>query len=128
MKRIFRTKTFTRWMRKVGLTDKSLHKAVTEMIHGLIDADLGGHIVKKRIALPSQGKRGGTRTIVATKLSDRWFFLYGFSKNERSSIDKDELQALQETAKVLLAFDDQQLATALSAGEIEEVCDGNDQT
>lgn len=112
----------------MGLTDKSLYKAVTEMILGLVDADLGGHIVKKRIALPSQGKRGGTRTIVATQLSDRWFFLYGFSKNERSNIDKDELQALQETAKMFLAFDDQQLATALTAGEIEEVCDGNDQT
>jgi DNA-binding transcriptional regulator YiaG len=41
------------------------------MAGGLIDADLGGHVVKKRVALPGQGKRGGARTIVATKLAER---------------------------------------------------------
>lgn len=98
------------------------------MVQGLIDADLGGHVVKKRVALPGQGKHGGARTIVATKLADRWFFLYGFGKNERANIDKDELKVLQEVAKDLLGFDDRQLATALVAGEIVEVCNGNDQT
>ena len=93
---------------------------------GLIDADLGGHVVKKRVALPGQGKRGGARTIVATILAERWFFLYGFSENERSNIDKDELRALQEVAKELLGFDDRQLGIAVRAGEIVEVFDGND--
>lgn len=65
-------------MRKAGLTDDALRDAVTETVLGLIDADLGGHVVKKRLALPGQGKRGGARTIVATRLADRWFFLYGF--------------------------------------------------
>jgi hypothetical protein len=115
-------------MRKAGLTDDALCEAVAEMVQGLIDADLGGHVVKKRVALPGQGKRGGARTIVATKLADRWFFLYGFGKNERANIDKDELKVLQEVAKDLLGFDDRQLATALAAGEIVEVCNGNDQT
>ena len=73
-----------------------------------------------------QGKRGGARTIVATKLAERWFFLYGFSKNERSNIDNDELRALQEVAKDLLGFDDRQLDIALRAGEILEVRDGDD--
>lgn len=127
MRRVFRTRTFTRWMKKTGLTDDDLCVAVAEMIGGLVDADLGGHVVKKRVALPGRGKRGGARTIVATKMADRWFFLYGFGKNERASIDKDELKVLQEVAKELLEFDDRQLATALSAGEIVEVCDGNDE-
>ena len=83
MRRVFRTRTFTRWMRKAGLTDDALCDAVSEMAQGLVDADLGGHVVKKRVALPGQGKRGGARTIVATKMADRWFFLYGFGKNER---------------------------------------------
>ena len=96
------------------------------MTLGLVDADLGGHVVKKWVTLPRQGKRGGARTIVATKIADRWFFLYGFGKNERANIDKDELKVFQEVAKELLGFDDRQLATALSAGEIVEVCDGND--
>jgi hypothetical protein len=127
MKRVFRTRTFTRWMRKVGLTDDALCEAVYEMAQGLVDADLGGQVVKKRVALPGQGKRGGARTIVATKQSDRWFFLYGFGKNERANIDRDELKVLQEAAKELLGFSERQLLTALSAGEIVEVCYGNEE-
>lgn len=127
MTRVFRTRTFTRWMRKSGLTDDALCDAVSEMTQGLVEADLGGHVVKKRVALPGQGKRGGARTIVATKMADRWFFLYGFGKNERVSIDKDELKVFQEMAKELLGFDDRQLATALTAGEIMEVCNGDDE-
>ena len=126
IRRVFRTRTFSRWMRKADLTDFALCKAVSEMSQGLIDADLGGHVVKKRVALPGQGKRGGARTIIATKMADRWFFLYGFGKNERANIDKDELKVFQEVAKEYLGFNDCQLMTALSAGEIVEVCDGND--
>ena len=122
MRRVFKTRTFTRSMKKTGLTDAALCVAVQEMCEGLIDADLGGSIVKKRVALPGYGKRGGARTIVATKMAGRWFFLFGFSKNERSNIDKDELRALQEVAAELLGFDDQQLTTALNAGEIVEIC------
>lgn len=123
---VYRTRTFTRWMHKAGLTDEALCHAVAEMQQGLVDADLGGHVVKKRVALPGWGKRGGARTIVATKMADRWFFLYGFGKNERANIGNDELKMFQEVAKELLGFDDRQLLVALTAGEILEVCDGND--
>jgi len=113
-------------MKKAGLTDAALCAAVEEMSQGLVDADLGSDIVKKRVALPGQGKRGGARTIVATKMAGHWFFLYGFNKNERSNIDKNELRVLQEVAKELLGFDDRQLTIALVAGEIVEICDGDD--
>ena len=76
----------------MGLTDVALNRVVHEMSEGLVDADLGGAIYKKRVALPGRGKSGGARTIVATRLSARWFFLYGFGKNDRSNIDKDELR------------------------------------
>jgi hypothetical protein len=125
--RVFRTRTFDRSMKRSGVTDRALWAAVLEMSGGLIDADLGGHVVKKRVALPGQGKRGGARTIVATKLAERWFFLYGFRKNERANIDKDELRALQEVAKDLLRLDDRQLDIALQDGEIVEVRDGNEE-
>lgn len=115
-------------MQKTGLADGSLYQAVSEMARGLVDADLGGNVVKKRVALPGRGKRGGARTIVATNWGDRWFFLYGFGKNERANIDKDELKFFQEVAKELLEFDDQRIANALSAGEIVEVFHGNDET
>lgn len=127
MKEVFRTRAFTRWMLKAGLSDSMLCKAVSEMESGLIDADLGGYVLKKRVALPGRGKRGGARTIVATNLENRWFFLYGFGKNERANIDKSELRLFQEVAAELLGLDDRQIAVALSAGEIEEVCHGNDQ-
>jgi hypothetical protein len=112
-------------MRKAGLADEALCRAVAEMAQGLIDADLGGHLVKKRVALPGQGKRGGARTIVAGKLADRWFFPYGFAKNERANIDKEELKVLQQIGKELLALNDRKLKLDLSAGEIVEVCNGS---
>lgn len=115
-------------MRKTSLSEDALCDAVSEMTQGMVDADLGGGLVKKRVALPGQGKRGGARTIVATKVEGHWFFLYRFRKNERASIDRDELKMLQEVAKELLGFDEQQLAAALSAGEIMELCHGNKPT
>ena len=127
MRRVFLTRTFTRWMRKAGLTGDALCNAVSEMAQGLVDADLGGNVLKKRVALPGQGRRGGARTIVASKMADRWFFLYGFGKNERANIDKDELKVLQEIAKDLLGFDAKQLTSALVAGEIVEVCNDNNE-
>lgn len=68
-KRAFKTKTFSKWMRKADLKDQDLFVAVTEMEAGLIDADLGGNVYKKRIALPGIGKRAGARTLVAGKFS-----------------------------------------------------------
>ncbi len=113
-------------MKKAGLADADLWNAALEMSQGLVDADLGGHVLKKRVALPGQGKRGGARTIVATKMAGRWFFIYGFNKNERANIRQDELKVFQEVAKELLAFDDRQLSTALAVGEILEVRNGNE--
>ncbi len=74
MRRVFLTRTFTRWMRKAGLASDALCNAVSEMAQGLVDADLGGNVLKKRVALPGQGRRGGARTLVASKMADRWFF------------------------------------------------------
>lgn len=71
MDRVFKTRHFSRWARKVGLSDRASCLAVEEMAQGLIDADLGGSIVKKRIGLAGRGKRGGARTLVATNKDDR---------------------------------------------------------
>jgi hypothetical protein len=108
-------------MRRSELTDAVLRKAVGEMVEGLVDADLGGHLFKKRVALPGQGKRGGARTIVATRRTGQWFFVFGFGKSERANIDDNELKVLREMAKTLLELEDRQLAEALTAGEIMEV-------
>ena len=74
------------------------------------------------------GKRGGARTIVATKRAARWIFLYGFEKNERAIIDNDELKVLQEVAQDLLEMDERQIAAATASGELVEIGHGNHQT
>jgi len=123
MKRIFKTRYFSRWMRKTELNDEVLYSAVIEMTQDLIDADLGGGILKKRVGLPGRGKRGGARTLVATNRGNRWFFVYGFEKNDRANISDAELEALKDIALELLARTVKQLDEALNDGSLTEICD-----
>jgi hypothetical protein len=128
MQRVFKTKTFSRWMKKTPLTNQALLDAVNEMGRGLIDADLGANVLddriyKKRIALPGRGKSGSTRTIVATNRGGRWFFLFGFEKNERDNITAKELEFLRNTAEDWLAAPDVILSEAIADGELEEIGD-----
>lgn len=122
MSRVFKTRHFVRWMRKTALTDIALCNAVDEMQRGLIDADLGAGLVKKRIGLGGRGKRAGARTLVASKSGKSWFFLYGFEKNERDNITPDELHALQDIASELLTLSASQLAAAILSGTLQEIC------
>lgn len=115
---VFKTKSFARWARGEGLGDDLLIFAVAEMEAGLIDAQLGGSVCKKRIALDGRGKRGSTRTIVAYLQGERAFFVYGFAKSERSNITPTELQALKLLAKELLAWSPAQLEDAVRAGRL----------
>ena len=108
------------------MSDTALREAVSEMERGLIDADLGGHVVKKRVALPGRGKRGSTRTLVGTHYKDRWFFLSGFEKNERDNIDDRELSALQNFAQSLLTLNEKQIALAIVDGTLTEITDGDE--
>ena len=112
-------------MRKTELSDRALCAAVDEMAQGLIDADLGGGVAKKRIGLAGRGKRGGARTLVATNRGNRWFFVYGFEKNDRANIADDELEALQDIASQLLARSGQQLNEAVQDGSLQEKCNDN---
>jgi len=77
--------------------------------------------VKKRIALPGRGKRGSSRTLLATNRNDRWFFVFGFEKNERGNISKNELAALKKLAKNLLDLTAAQIAVAIGEGSLVEV-------
>ena len=95
--------------------------AVTEMMQGLIDADLGGGVLKKRIGLSGRGKRGGARMLIATNKGNRWFFVLGFEKSERDSIADNELQALQDLAQDLLMRSTLQLNQAVRDGALEEI-------
>jgi hypothetical protein len=122
--RVFKTRHFSRWMRKTDLTDTALFAAVLEMQQGLIDADLGGGVVKKRVPLPNRGKSGSTRTLVATNKNDRWFFVFGFEKNDRANISSRELDALQKIANDLLSLSPAQIDKHVATEKLQEINDG----
>ena len=119
--RVFKNRLFSRWASKEGLGDDVLLAAVDEIARGLIDADLGGHIMKKRVALAGRGKSGGVRTLLAYKVGNRAFFVYGFAKNARANISVDELKALKYLAKELLDYSDKALTQAIKYGALIEV-------
>jgi len=124
---IYKTRWFDRWAKKQGLSTDTLCEAVREMDAGLFEADLGGGLLKKRIARPGEGKRGGFRTLVATNKESRWIFVFGFPKNERSNIDKDEQEALKKLSMYLLSLTSPAIDKAQSDGELMEVnCDAQD--
>ena len=121
---IYKTRHFSRWAHKSFLTDDLLCRAVAEMVNGLIDADLGGGVFKKRIALPGRGKSGSARTLLATNRDDRWIFMFGFEKNERANISDKERDALRMAAKDLLGLTDRQLQESVNDGVLLEVQNG----
>lgn len=92
-----------------------------EIAGGLIDAHLGGHLIKKRVAGRGRGKRGAYRAVLAYRPERDAFFLYGFAKNERDNIDAKELAALKKLAETYLALSEVQLGNAVEAGIVLEV-------
>ena len=121
MKRILKTHTFNRWLRKTLLSDTALLKAIDEMERGLVDADLGGNVYKKRVALPGRGKSGSARTLIATNREDRWIFMFGFEKNDKEKITQPELAYLQSVAQIFLGYSNDELQLAIAKGEFLEV-------
>lgn len=119
--RIFTTKTSSKWQRKTGMGDQSLIKAIQEIQSGLVDAQLAKGLVKKRVAQSGRGKQSSARTLVATYFEDRWFFIFGFLKNEKSNITSKELQWLMSFARQLLDLRDDELSMAIEAGELCEI-------
>jgi len=119
--RIFTTRAFSRLEVARELSDEDLIKAVAEMNDGLSDANLGGQVYKKRVALAGRGKSGGARTLVAFKRNDQAFFIYGFTKNQRSNIGAKERVALKRLASELLGYKEQHLMQALKHGALIEV-------
>lgn len=92
------------------------------MERGLIDADLGGGVLKKRVARPGRGKSGGARTLVATNRGDRWFFVFGFEKSVRANVSAKELEALQALATDLLKLSSVELDRQVENDALAEIC------
>ena len=122
MKRVFKTKTFARWSRKV-LSDAMRCQAAVEIEQGLFEADLGGGVCKKRVPLPGQGKSGSTRTLVAKRHKNAIFFLAGREKSEPGADFSDkEVDAAKIIAKGLEGVVAKKLDELVAAEILKEIC------
>lgn len=123
--RVFKTKPFARFADHQGIDDRALCDAVERAERGLVDVDLGGGVIKQRIARKGQGKSGGFRSIVLFRRGELSFFVYGFAKSARANIRKDELAAFRALAGEMLGLGEAALEAAMANGTIIEVtCDG----
>ena len=118
---VFKTRWMARFARKAGIDDALLMEAIERAERGLIDADLGGGVIKQRVGRPGHGRRGGYRVLIAVHVGDRAFFIYGFAKNERENVGPDELASFRDIAAQWLKEDQRGLEEALRDGRIQEV-------
>lgn len=121
MASILKREDFARWQAGEKLPDAALCEAVKEMEDGLIDADLGGFLYKKRVARPGGGKSGGYRTLLSARMGERYVFLHGFSKSDKANITQDEKKALEFAGKVFFELSGEALSPALKSGVLVEV-------
>ena len=119
--RIFKTKWLARFARREGIDDQSLREAIERAEQGLIDADLGGGLIKQRVARPGRGRSGGYRMIVGYRVKDRAVFLLGFAKNERENIEDNELLTLRSQAERWLVADATRIQKELELGNLQEI-------
>ncbi|MEM9536441.1 MAG: type II toxin-antitoxin system RelE/ParE family toxin [Cyanobacteria bacterium P01_E01_bin.45] len=119
--RIFLNTLFQRFARRERIEASVLIEAIARAERGLIDANLGGGIIKQRIARRGQGKSGGYRSLVAFYQGERAFFLYGFAKSGRQNISDKELETYKDAASVLLALSEEQLNTLVREGKLKEI-------
>ncbi len=124
--RVFKNTWFQRFARKERIADAALCDAVTRAEKGQIDADLGGSVLKQRVARPGAGRSGGYRVILLFRAGDRALFAYGFAKSDRGNIGDDELAAFRQLAAEVLTLSGEQLDALVTAGRFMEVeCDGD---
>ena len=118
---ILKSRLFAQWANELKIADSILIDVIDDMAKGLYEANLGGHIFKKRISIGHRGKRGGARTIIAFKVHEKAIFMYGFSKNKKGNITKKEEEAFKALAKNYFNYNDNQIRQAIKEGKLVEV-------
>ena len=103
-------------------------EAALRIHQGAIDANLGGGVIKQRIARKGQGRSSGSRAIVLLCLQGRMVYVYGFEKKDKDALAEDELSAFRELATVMQGYRDAELAKRVADGALIKVEDsGEDQ-
>lgn len=121
---VYAFKPFVRFYRREGIKEADLCEAVKRAELGLIDADLGGGLIKQRISRPGEGKSGGYRSLVVLRVGDRAIFIHGFAKNRQDNLSQKDVKALKELAKTLLKNSVSELNAAVKSGVLKKViCD-----
>lgn len=126
-RRVFATKSYVRWSHGVSLPESACCNALREIWQGLVDADLGGGLLKKRVALTGRGKRGGARVIVGTDRGSRWIALDGYLKSEMEDLGPRDLALLRRYVADLLGCSAAQFDLLLAHGFLKEICHGYEQ-
>jgi len=116
---VLKTKWFARFARQELISDASLRQAIERVERGLIDADLGGGLIKQRVARQGRGRSGGYRVLVAYRAKNRAVLLLGFAKSERENISQDELLFLRELAENWLSADTARIRREIKAGNLQ---------
>ena len=119
--RVFKNAWFGRFARKENISAQVLWDAVDRAEKGLVDADLGGGVIKQRIARPGESKSKGYRSIVLYRKGDKAFFVYGFPKSDLGNIRDDEQEQFKKAAKSIFALSDEQIRQLIENGQFEEV-------
>ncbi len=117
----FMSKLFSKWAASEGISNDDLSRALMEIVDGLIDAELGSGVIKKRVGVANRGKSSGARTILAYKSGKHTFFIFGFLKNQADNITIKELKALKSLAKEYFSYDQGQIDRAIKSGELIEI-------
>ncbi len=112
---------FGRYARRERIEDKNLCEAIERAERGIIDADLGGGVIKQRVARTGQGRSSGYRMLVAYRCGDLAVFLYGFAKKERDNIEDDDLESLRNIAADLFGSTAECLEKQVIEGRLQEV-------
>ena len=120
---VYKNKPFARFAKKARITDSDIWKAAQQANEGLIDADLGGGVIKQRIARAGEGKSGGSRSIVLFRKNNRAVYVYGFEKKDLANIKPNELKAFRELAEVILGYTSTEIAKRVEDGALFKVED-----
>jgi hypothetical protein len=118
--RAFKTKWFARFARQELIADTNLWEAIERAERGLVDADLGGGLIKQRVPRHGKGRSGGYRVIVAYRAKNRAVFLLGFAKNEQDNIDADQLTTARKVAESWLTASTERITQAIEENELQE--------
>jgi hypothetical protein len=88
---------------------------------GLIDADLGGGLIKQRVARQGKGRSGGYRAVIAYRTGRRAVFIFGLAKSDRENFTEKDLETARDIGRIWIPAPDEQIACGIRDGQLIEV-------